>query len=183
MTTTLPRIWFTADQHFGHDHILELSKRPFKDANDMYEGMIRNWNSVVKDSDEIWVLGDFSLKHFKKWDERLQGIKHYIKGSHDDIPASYGAVKMEILRHLPLPGLEKNFSLTLCHYAMRSWDKSHYGTWHLYGHHHGMLPPYGLSFDVGVDCWDYTPILLEQVAEKMATLTPIVDFRKAKDES
>ena len=68
-------------------------------------------------------------------------------------------------------------SITLCHYAMRSWERSHYATWHLYGHHHGKLPPYGLSFDVGVDCWNFYPVSLDQVKEKMATLKPIVDFR------
>jgi calcineurin-like phosphoesterase family protein len=181
MTTTLPRIWFTADQHFGHARIIELSHRPFLDVNEMNETLINNWNYLVLPTDEIWVLGDFAFKQFRKFDARLSGIKHYIKGSHDDIPAEFKAVRMEVLRHLPLPGLDKDFSLTLCHYAMRSWDKSHYGTWHLYGHHHGMLPPYGLSFDVGVDSWGYAPVSLEQVAEKMATLKPIVDFSKPKE--
>ena len=46
------------------------------------------------------------------------------------------------------------------------------------GNSHGLLPPYGLSFDVGVDCWDFYPVSLEQVKEKMATLKPIIDFRK-----
>jgi calcineurin-like phosphoesterase family protein len=71
--------------------------------------------------------------------------------------------------------------ITLCHYSMRSWEMSHYASWHLYGHHHGTLEPYGLSFDVGVDCWNYYPISLEQVAEKMATLKPIVDFRNKEN--
>jgi calcineurin-like phosphoesterase family protein len=61
---------------------------------------------------------------------------------------------------------------------MRSWPNSHYASWHLYGHHHGKLPPYGLSFDVGVDCWDFAPVSLGQVEEKMKTLKPIVDYRK-----
>lgn len=46
--------------------------------------------------------------------------------------------------------------ITLCHYSMRSWNKSHYASWCLFGHHHGSLEPYGLSFDVGVDCWNFT---------------------------
>jgi calcineurin-like phosphoesterase family protein len=43
----------------------------------------------------------------------------------------------------------------------------HHGAWHLYGHSHGALPPYGKSFDVGVDCWNYKPVSFEQVQEKM----------------
>ena len=30
--------------------------------------------------------------------------------------------------------------IVLCHYAMRVWQKSHYGAWMLYGHSHGTLP-------------------------------------------
>ena len=54
---------------------------------------------------------------------------------------------------------------------MRVWDRSHYGSWHLFGHSHGALPGYGLSLDVGVDCTGFKPISLEQVAEKMATIS------------
>jgi calcineurin-like phosphoesterase family protein len=61
---------------------------------------------------------------------------------------------------------------------MRSWDKSHYASWCLFGHHHGSLELYGLSFDVGVDCWNFFPVSLEQIDKKMSTLKPIVDFRK-----
>jgi calcineurin-like phosphoesterase family protein len=61
---------------------------------------------------------------------------------------------------------------------MRSWDKSHYASWCLFGHHHGLLEPYGLSFDVGVDCWNFFPVSLEQIDKKMSTLKPIVVFRK-----
>ncbi len=41
------------------------------------------------------------------------------------------------------------------------------GSWHLYGHSHSMLPPFGKSFDIGVDSWDYTPLSYEQVKKEM----------------
>jgi hypothetical protein len=28
----------------------------------------------------------------------------------------------------------------LCHYAMRVWNRSHHGAWHLYGHSQGESP-------------------------------------------
>ena len=61
--------------------------------------------------------------------------------------------------------------IVLCHYSMRKWNKSHYGSWHLYGHSHGNLPPLGLSFDVGVDTNDYYPYSLDDVSNKMKTLS------------
>ena len=40
----------------------------------------------------------------------------------------------------------------LNHYAIRSWEGMHRGTYHLYGHSHATLPANGtLSFDCGVD--------------------------------
>lgn len=35
-----------------------------------------------------------------------------------------------------------NQRIILCHYAMRVWNKSHHGSWMLYGHSHGTLPDY-----------------------------------------
>jgi calcineurin-like phosphoesterase family protein len=80
MTTTLARIWFTADQHFGHNNIIRLSKRPFENIEDMNDVLIYNWNELVGEKDEIWVLGDFAFKHFVEFDGYLKGNKHYIKG-------------------------------------------------------------------------------------------------------
>ena len=61
---------------------------------------------------------------------------------------------------------------------MRSWNKSHYGSWCLWGHHHNNLEPYGLSFDVGQDTHNFYPYSLNEICDKMKTLKPIVDFRK-----
>jgi len=41
----------------------------------------------------------------------------------------------------------------------------------LFGHEHGMMPPHGLSFDVGVDTNNYMPYSLEDIARKMATMS------------
>ena len=76
--------------------------------------------------------------------------------------------------------------IVLMHYAMRVWNKSHWGMWHLYGHSHGSLPedPKSMSFDVGVDAIakryavdgiinpdDYRPISYEEVKAIMEKKT------------
>jgi calcineurin-like phosphoesterase family protein len=35
-----------------------------------------------------------------------------------------------------------------------------------------MLPPCGYSFDVGVDANNFTPVSIEEVEQRMKTLTP-----------
>ena len=162
-------IFFTSDLHLDHKNIIRLSKRPFSSVEEMNEEIIRRHNTIVGENDTVYDLGDRYFGNPKKYDGRFNGKLIRIKGSHDhDIKEP----RMIVLN------LENDISITLCHYAMRSWERSHYATWHLFGHHHGALEPYGLSFDIGVDCWDFYPVSLEMVARKMATLKPIVDYRK-----
>jgi calcineurin-like phosphoesterase family protein len=57
-----------------------------------------------------------------------------------------------------------------CHYSLQVWDRSNYGSRHLFGHSHEKLKGVGLSFDVGVDCTEFMPLSLEEVASRMAYL-------------
>ena len=56
---------------------------------------------------------------------------------------------------------------------MRVWNKSHHGSWHLYGHSHYSLDKregtIGKSFDIGVDnpVCNYSPLSLQEVANIM----------------
>jgi calcineurin-like phosphoesterase family protein len=169
-------LWFTADQHFGHKNILSYCDRPWSSVEEMDEVLISKWNEVVRSGDLVYHLGDFCFKNKEKYCERLNGSIVFIRGSHDrDINLSY---MMIIEPEGLLDEYGNQRSITLCHYAMRSWDKSHYASWHLFGHHHRNLEPYGLSFDIGVDTNNFYPYSLEDVKEKMKTLSPIVDFRK-----
>lgn len=38
--------------------------------------------------------------------------------------------------------------IVLCHYAMRVWNHSSHGAWHLYGHSHGRLPSVDASLSM-----------------------------------
>ena len=168
-------VFFTADQHFGHTNIIEYCKRPFKDVNEMDEMLIKFWNDVVKPTDTVFVLGDFAFKHHEKYKARLNGMIFLMDGSHDSYDEK---VKLTVVKQKRyFPDNPEYRDTTLCHYALRTWEKSHYGSWALFGHSHGMLEPYGKSFDVGVDAgWNYYPVSIQQVAKKMATLTAIVDL-------
>lgn len=166
-------IYFTADLHLNHAKILEYCHRPFKDIDDMNEGLIRRWNALVKPEDTVYHLGDFCMGDPRKYYNRLNGTVYIVPGSHDKelrkLDQRFILPPIHILKHDP--------PIVLCHYSLRSWPRSHYASWHLFGHHHSRLEPYGLSFDVGVDAWDYTPVSLKMVAKKMASLKPIVDYR------
>jgi calcineurin-like phosphoesterase family protein len=182
--------FFTADHHFGHANIIKYSNRPFDTVQQMDAELIRRWNSVVSHGDMVYYVGDFTLRSWREsldFIRQLNGSIYFMPGSHDkwmtDRSTPYLALPPHI-RFLPalhvLSYSSEAPSITLCHYAMRSWDRSHYASWHLFGHHHGSLPAHGLSFDIGVDCWDFYPVSYKQVSEKMTTLTPIVDYSKKR---
>ena len=170
--------WFTADTHFNHKKIIEYSNRPFTSVEEMDETLIQNWNNVVRNEDDVvYHLGDFCFGNPWPYIDRLNGFIKIIPGSHDKVLERNiidGMIRKFIFGKLEEIKVNINGTsqlIVLCHYSMRSWNKSHYGTWHLYGHHHGKLPPHGLSFDVGVDTNNFYPYSLDDVAKKMATLS------------
>jgi calcineurin-like phosphoesterase family protein len=173
-------IFFTADTHFDDTFAIEYFRRPFENVDEMNQVMVENWNRAVSGDDTIYHLGDFTLEdshHFTKWVSQLNGNIKILPGSHDQ-PWLKDFVKSEKVQVLaPLVSLELHEStgeytpvIVLCHYSMQVWDRSSQGAWHLFGHSHGKLKGVGLSFDVGVDCTDFTPLSLEAVAVKMAKL-------------
>jgi calcineurin-like phosphoesterase family protein len=172
------KIFFTSDTHFGHKNIIKLCNRPFSSVEEMNKGIIDRWNYVIDNDDIIYVLGDFCFDSPLKYIDKLAGHIIFIKGDHDKWMKGCEYPYLRIIKpDKLLDECGNQREMTLCHWAMRSWSKSHYASWHLFGHHHGKLEPYGLSFDVGVDTHNFFPYSLEEVCEKMSTLKPIIDLR------
>ena len=164
---------FTADQHFGHQAIIEMCKRPFTSVEEMDEALIVNWNAVVARNDNVWVVGDFAyrieLKRKRAIFNRLNGSKHLVPGNHDKSDTlSLAWASVNKIRQIVVDGQK----LVLCHYALRTWPASRRGAIHLYGHSHGMLPGNSQSTDVGVDCWAYRPVTLVQIKEALEREPP-----------
>lgn len=79
--------WFISDTHFNHENIIKYCNRPFETKEEMDEYMIKKWNSVVKEGDTVYHLGDFALglsfdEHLKLV-SKLQGDIVLIYGNHD----------------------------------------------------------------------------------------------------
>ena len=61
ITSALEKTFFTSDTRFGHANIIKYSERPFRDAQQMDEALIQNWNESVGEDDIVFHLGDFTL--------------------------------------------------------------------------------------------------------------------------
>lgn len=83
---SVPDIWVTSDGHHGHNKIIELCDRPFKDGQEMDEVLIQKWNAKVKPNDLIIHTGDAFLCKTKRMQyiaSRLNGRKILVRGNHD----------------------------------------------------------------------------------------------------
>lgn len=160
-----PKIWFTSDTHFGHTNIIKYSKRPFQDTKDMDDQLIALWNSKVTDKDTVYHLGDFGL-YSKREDiirvrKQLKGEIHLIKGNHDPKKGWFKDLFSSHQEYLEIG--YNSIKIVLCHYPIYSWNNMRHGSIHLHGHSHGNLTNYGYRIDVGVDCWNYQPVSIEEI--------------------
>jgi calcineurin-like phosphoesterase family protein len=160
--------FFTADTHLGHSAIIRFCSRPFLNVEEMNEIIIKNWNLKVKPQDRVYIIGDFAFGSREKilnYTQKLNGHKILIVGNHDNIgqPKNYGFAEKYQLLTAKINGIY----ITMCHYAMRTWEKSHYDSWHIYGHSHGMLEAIGKSWDVGVDNNGFAPVEFEELKRIM----------------
>ena len=153
--------FFTADLHLSHSNIIKYCHRPFANVDEMDETLIANWNATVSAHDTVFHIGDFCMGDFRKHIDRLNGIKIFLKGSHDRGLEKAGIAKHDI--YMLSARQTGVVDIVMCHYAMRVWSKSHYNTWHLYGHSHGHLAPEGKSWDVGVDSNGFRPLSLAEI--------------------
>lgn len=166
-------IWFTSDLHLNHANIIRYCDRPFRNSREMDETIIKNWNDRIKDTDTVYMLGDFV---FARRDHSLPawylrklrgGKKILIKGNHDR-RETFRAGWDEVHRDLSLS--IDGQPLFLNHDYVWDWEEEHPGSWHLYGHRHGRRPPKYKAMDIGVDAFNFKPVSFEEVRNIMAEL-------------
>lgn len=166
--------FFTADTHFFHMNkrggIIKYCNRPFTSIEEMNQTLIAKWNAKVKPGDRVYHTGDFAFgtrEQILNLTKKLNGHLILIEGNHDDIgePGNYGFSSKHQLLEIKINGVY----ITLCHYAMRVWPRSHFNSWHCYGHSHSCLDKnWGKSWDVGVDNNNFEPVEFEELKIIMA---------------
>lgn len=169
-------IYFTSDLHFYHDNVIRFAKRPYKNSEEMNNALIRNWNNRVGANDEIYILGDFTMKGSGLAMEilsQLKGKKHLIKGNHD---AFVESSKFEPWYFESVSDYKQiSFGTTrfiLFHYPILEWNHSLRGSIHLHGHQHNHsdynyqnLKDGIRRYDVGVDANNMAPVSAEEIIE------------------
>lgn len=154
-------VFFTSDTHFFHTKLAYI-RGYHSIATKMHDQLIYSWNQTVPLSGIVFFLGDFSFgktEATKYILNALTGTKIFVKGNHDTVITRHSSVfNIESIHDI----LEINVSdtdvnggkqrIVMCHYPMLTWNKAHYGSWHLHGHSHNNLNvTTGKRMDVGVD--------------------------------
>jgi calcineurin-like phosphoesterase family protein len=158
--------FFTADQHFWHERIIEYCHRPFKNARHMNDVIIQKYREKVKEEDEVYFIGDLTLAgpdnrfNIEKLLDKLPGKKHLILGNHDRLdPFDYVKIGFNTV-HTALDFPQDNVSL--CHdpAVHCAIPDNRY----LYcGHVHSLFKICKRVINVGVDVWDYFPVSSTQL--------------------
>ncbi|ACP24483.1 hypothetical protein NGR_c06900 [Sinorhizobium fredii NGR234] len=157
--------FYVADTHFCHPRILAICNRRFSSIEDHDEAIVSRWNSVVRDDDIVYHLGDFAFhlglnsERIRSLFFRLKGRKHLIIGNHDvdkrgDLHPTLARLDWAARPEHALRTRDGGRDVYMSHYAARTWPCAGHGAVHFYGHSHGKLPGQGRSRDVGVDMPD-----------------------------
>ena len=175
-------IWFTADTHFCHDIIVKFSHRPFRDAAEMNDELIRRWNETVPEDGIVFHLGDFCQGNSSDWNNimyRLHGKIYLILGNHDvkNMRPGYAQRFEQVAEQMTIS--VGGQSIILNHNPFLCYGGSYRDVWQLFGHvHSGPLSTTGLDlprlkmlfplqYDVGVDNNDFRPISFYDVKAKI----------------
>lgn len=170
-------IWFTSDLHLAHDREFLYKPRGFECISDMNEVIRENWNNVVGEEDEVYVLGDLMLNDNEcgiDYIKSLKGMIHVILGNHDT------AARIEL--YSKCPNIVSIEYATVIKYGKYHFYLSHYPTMtsnlekehlsqcliNLYGHTHQQTNFYNdipFMYHVGMDSHNCTPISIEQIIE------------------
>ena len=167
-------IYFTSDLHLYHDNAIIHNKRPYVNTEEMNDRLIKNFNARVDNNDEVYILGDITLKGASLANEiisSLNGRKHFIKGNHDRFISRESFDKtlfVSIGDYAELKYNDKFFVLS--HYPFLEWNGFFRGAIHLHGHQHNkagyniLNKKNGiLRYDVGVDANNMAPVSVEEI--------------------
>ena len=135
------KIWFTSDFHFGHDKDFLYGPRGFHYSWEHDYTILGDWNAIVNENDEVYILGDLMLgnnDYGRHMIEQLNGIKHIIIGNHDT------ANRIEMYKDMNVAEVTyatqiryKGYNFFLCHYPTMI-DSIYRGrtNFNLHGHTH-----------------------------------------------
>lgn len=172
-------IYYIGDMHLGHKKVIEYDGRPYETVEEMDAALIKNWNSVVTEDDDVYILGDFIYRssHVATYYlKQLKGRKHLIIGNHDlktieDEEACTYFDSIERLGYVK----DGDADVVMCHYPIAEWNgrrRKKNKSYHVYSHIHnrkdetyGFMRKQRNALNAGCMINDFKPATLQQLIE------------------
>lgn len=89
--------------------------------------LIARWNATVKDTDDVYILGDLIYKAKKPaiwYLKQLKGRKHLIQGNHDfHILKDENLMKEFVSTDKMMYVKDGNYTIVLCHFPIAEWNR------------------------------------------------------------
>ena len=170
-------IYFSSDLHFNHNKPFIYADRGFSSVDEMNTAIIDNFNSMLTDRDDLYLLGDTLMGNTSETIllfQQLKGKIHLIWGNHDTsnrkrILAQQPNV-VEVLGYADILTYGKQ-NFYLCHFptSTSNFDEDkplNRKLLCLAGHTHSTekFDPCG-SYNVAIDAHNCRPVSIETVLE------------------
>lgn len=190
-------VYVSADWHIDHKNILKYCNRPFYTVKDHDNHIVAAINKCVQPGDTLYFLGDMLFANEKYYEQNLVDLLNNIncrdirwcRGNHD--PNLYRMNHLKYSADSLLDAFDykevnvNNKFVVMSHYAFVTWNKSHRGAYHFYGHTHSTMEdeldikfPGRLSMDVGID--NAKKILGEYRPFELSEATKYLDEKRAR---
>ena len=166
------KIHVFSDAHFDHTNIIRYCTRPFDSTRQMNQELLANWNSVVKENDAIYYLGDMTYGRNRHpidyWLGKLSGEKYYIRGNHDS-----DSIRRAEVIHDRYGIKYHDYKFLLMHDPHRPFG---YNGWIIHGdkhnndlENHPFINQKNKTVNVSAELVNYTPLSLEKLISLIKT--------------
>ena len=194
----MPAVFLVSDTHFGHAGVCRFTRtdgvtklRPWDNADEMDEAMVKAWNERVRPNDKVYHLGDVVMsRRSLAIMRRLNGDKVLIRGNHDIFKdTDYREHFRELRAYHVMNGL------ILSHIPLHEASLGRFGT-NIHGHLHAnrVMKARGIDARTGETLYsneidpryhnvsveqlpDFAPILFEDVLKRIEAEGGTVGFR------
>jgi len=168
----MTNIFIVSDTHWGHENMLRFTDsttgalvRPgFTSVEEMDEHMVDCWNSVVKDEDIVYHLGDVYMNGNRGTTilPRLRGRKRLILGNHDN---GKDQNLLKCFQKIMMWRMFPEFNCVLTHVPIHESGLNRV-EYNLHGHIHQNTSPTPRHINCCVEVQDYTPKHIEELVPR-----------------
>ena len=181
---SMPSVFLVSDTHFGHMGVCRFTRndgvtklRPWDNADEMDEAMVKAWNERVKPTDKVYHLGDVVInRKALPTLARLNGDKVLIRGNHDIFrDDEYRQYFRELRAYHVVEGM------IFSHIPIHEESLGRFGV-NVHGHLHANRVMKNDVIDVRyhnvcVETTDFAPILFEDVKKRIVEEGGSIEFR------